>query len=222
VRLSRRRRGLAPLPSLVPAHAAGASWLHRSRAGAKLGVLVVLAAVAGVRTGPLLPAVLLAGVVAAAASARLPARPLLGSLRSLAPLALLLGLWALVSRGPAAAGEVVCDLAAAVLAAAVVSTTTASADLLDLVAAAARPLSRWGLPPERLALLLALTLRSFPHLAQLAVESRDAARARGLEHSVRAATVPLVLRTVEHAHALAEALAARGLGEAEPTGLRGR
>ena len=50
-------------------------------------------------------------------------------------------------------------------------------------------------------------------LVQAALESRDAARARGLERSPRAVVVPAAVRMVGHARATGEALAARGLGE---------
>jgi biotin transport system permease protein len=205
-----------PPPSLLPVHRPGSSWLHRCPGGAKLGVLVVLAAVVGLRTGPALPLVLLAAVLLAAVTAQLGAAVLVGALRTTAVLVVFAATWAGVSRGAGAAVEVGTDVCAAVLAGAAVTATTSTEELLDLVLAAARPLRHLGLPPERLAVAVALTLRSVPVLVALALESRDAARARGLERSVRAATVPLVLRTVEHAHAVADALAARGLGEEAP------
>jgi len=45
-------------------------------------------------------------------------------------------------------------------------------------------------------------------------ESRDAARARGLDRDPRAVVVPAAVRAVGHARRTGEALAARGLGDA--------
>jgi biotin transport system permease protein len=46
------------------------------------------------------------------------------------------------------------------------------------------------------------------------LESRDAARARGLDRDPRALVIPAAVRMVGHARATGDALAARGLGDA--------
>ena len=51
-------------------------------------------------------------------------------------------------------------------------------------------------------------------LAGSFAEVGDAARARGLERSVRARTIPVVLSAVAYARRTGDALAARGLGDA--------
>ena len=63
------------------------------------------------------------------------------------------------------------------------------------------------------ALAFSLMIRSIPLILELAAETRDAARARGLERSPRAYLTPLVLRVVAHARATGDALHARGLGD---------
>ena len=50
-------------------------------------------------------------------------------------------------------------------------------------------------------------------LVRTTSETRDAARARGLERNPRAVLVPAAVRMVAHARATGDALAARGLGE---------
>ena len=65
--------------------------------------------------------------------------------------------------------------------------------------------------PESVALAFSLMLRAAPGTLELAGETRDAARARGLERSPRARLVPLVLRVVARARASGEALHARGV-----------
>ncbi len=56
-------------------------------------------------------------------------------------------------------------------------------------------------------------MRSVPVIGAAAREVADARRARGLERSVRALAVPLVVRTVRHAERTGEALAARGFDD---------
>jgi biotin transport system permease protein len=76
-----------------------------------------------------------------------------------------------------------------------------------------RPLRRVGVQPERVSLLLALTIRAVPVLVGTLSDVRDARRARGLERSPRALLVPVVLRTMRHADRLGEALVARGVDD---------
>ena len=56
-------------------------------------------------------------------------------------------------------------------------------------------------------------IRAVPTTLDLARQTRDAARARGLERDPRARLVPLVIRSVAHARATGEALDARGVGD---------
>ena len=61
--------------------------------------------------------------------------------------------------------------------------------------------------------LLGLLVRGIPLTLEIAAETRDAARARGLERNPRAHLTPLVIRVVAHARATGEALHARGVGD---------
>ena len=56
-------------------------------------------------------------------------------------------------------------------------------------------------------------IRAVPLTLDLATETREAARARGLERDPRARLVPLVVRSVAHARATGEALDARGIAD---------
>lgn len=115
---------------------------------------------------------------------------------------------------------VVGNLLALILAASAVTASTATSDMLDTVAWLLRPLSRLGIDPDRIALAFSLTITAIPSILAVAKETQQAARARGLERSFRARVVPLVLRTVAHAQATGEALAARGVGEHAPNSER--
>lgn len=97
-----------------------------------------------------------------------------------------------------------------------VTSTTPATAILDVIERALRPLRHMGVDPARVALVLALALRSLPVMTDLAGRIRDAARARGVDHSVRAHVVPLVVSGLRHADRLGEALAARGADDPSP------
>jgi biotin transport system permease protein len=116
--------------------------------------------------------------------------------------------------GPVAAARVTVGLLLAVSAAAVVTLTTRTEDLLDAIVGMLRPLRRLGVQPDRVALVLALAVRTVPVLAGLGAEVRAARAARGAERSLRAFAVPFVIRSLRYADRLGEALAARGVDDA--------
>jgi biotin transport system permease protein len=197
--------------TLLGAHRTARTPLDRAPVAAKLGGLAVLG-VAVVATRGVPPALALLAVPAlAAVVAALPPR---ATLRALAPVlvtATLAGAYQAWARGWGPAVEVVADLLTLVLAAAVVTATTPADRLLDALTTAARPLRRVGLPPDLVALAVALVLRTVPEIARTVHEVRDAARARGLERDPRVWLTPAVLRVVGRARDLGEALAARGV-----------
>ena len=110
------------------------------------------------------------------------------------------------------ATDVAADLIGIVALALAVTCSTSMAAMLDFVSAAARPI-RFILPPETLGLMFALMLRALPEVARLYLESRMAARARGLDRSVRAVLFPTTTRSVGFALQLGQALHARGIAE---------
>ncbi|GAA4624752.1 hypothetical protein GCM10023113_14990 [Cellulomonas oligotrophica] len=198
-------------------HHPGTSLVHRAPAGAKLVALAAFTVAVVALPGPVAAAGLLGLALAASVVARLPWARHLRALTPVLVTAAVLGAYQVWQRGPAAAAEVVLDLLAVVLAGTVVTATTRSDALLATVAGATHrlrvPLRRVGLHPETIALAVSLFLRTVPVLVRVAAESRDAARARGLERSPRAVVVPAAVRMVGHARATGDALAARGLGE---------
>ena len=62
-------------------------------------------------------------------------------------------------------------------------------------------------------LLLPMAIGALPGTLALALETRDAARARGLGRNPRVYLTPFVVRVVARAHEQGDALAARGLGD---------
>lgn len=198
---------------MIGSYVPGSSWLHRAPAGLKLAVLVVAGATAVLLDRPLDVGVALLMVLAGYLVARLgwaaPAdqlRPLVWLLACTAIFHLVVNSW-----GPAVV--VVGRIIVLVLLAGLVTLTTRTTDLIDVVVRCARPLRRFGADPERLGLLLALGIRCAPVVVGLAEQVRDAQRARGRTVGPRAFAVALVVRSLRHADALADALVARGVDD---------
>ena len=191
----------------------GTSVVHRASAGLLLALLLVGTTALVLVRSP--AAVLVAAVVTAVgyALARVPASAALAQVWPLRWFALVLVPLQWWSGGWPQVVTVVGTMVVTVAAAALVTLTTRVSDMLDVCVRLLQPLRRVGVDPERVGLVLALTVRAVPVIADTFAQARDARRARGLERSPRALLVPLVLRTVRHADRLAEALAARGVDD---------
>jgi biotin transport system permease protein len=119
--------------------------------------------------------------------------------------------------GQVVAGVVVVEnLVLALYATRVLTLTTPIPELVDGIAVACRPLRVFRVDPERIALAVAVMVRSLPHLLGAFDEVRQAATARGIRRNPVAYVAPVVVRAVAYAHATGDALAARGLGEDDP------
>lgn len=199
--------------SLLGLYRPGTTWLHRLPVGTKLTGVAVLSVLVTLARGPWSALGLLCVAVLVAWSGRIGLRTTLNALRALLIVLVLIGSYQWWQRGWPVAVEVVADLACLVIAATAVTATTAMDALLDTVVRVCGPLRRVGVDPDRIALTMALMIRAVPGLIDLAQQTRDAARARGLERNPRALLVPLTLRTVARARATGEALAARGIGD---------
>lgn len=191
----------------------GTSVLHRLRPGAKLLGLIVFAVLLISLHGALWAALGLAFSLTLAVIARAGLRDLARIARGFAIIAVLLFAFHTWQRGPLPAFEVVGDLFALIIAANVVTLTTSTDEMISTITWALGPLRGVGVNPERVALAFSLTLRAIPSLFDIARETRDAARARGLERNPRAYATPLVIRSVAHARDLGDALHARGIDD---------
>ncbi len=195
---------------MIGLYVPGDSLLHRAPAGVKLVLLAVGLSMVTLFASPATVLVGLGVVMLLAGAAGVGGRAVLAQVRPL--------LWVLIALGAAQvwlagwqAAVVMCSsILMAVLAAGLVTLTTRTQDLLDAVVGGLGPLRRVGVRPERVALLLALVIRTVPVLARIAGEVREARVARGAQRSARALAVPMVIRTVRHADRLGEALVARG------------
>lgn len=189
------------------------SPLHRLAAGPKFVALLVFAALI-VIFDSLVPLGSTAVVVAIGfALARIPARRVAGMLRLLVPmLAVVFGLqWWLLGFDSAA---LVClRLLVALGAANLFTFTTRVEDLVAAVERGLRPARGLGVRPDRVGLLVGLTLQAVGALSVIAEQTRQAQRARNADRSLSAFAVPFLVGTLRHSEELGEALAARGVGE---------
>lgn len=198
---------------MIGLYVPGTSLVHRAPAGLKLALLVVFLGALGVWRSPAVVGGGFVVVAAVAALARVGPRPVLRQVRP-ALFVVVIVFAAQVWLADARTAAVVAgSLLLAVATAGLVTLTTRTEDLLDAVVRVLRPLRRVGVDPDRVGLVLALTVRTVPVLVTLGQEVRDARRARGAERSARAFAVPLVIRAVRHADRLGEALAARGVDD---------
>ncbi|MBA2552133.1 MAG: energy-coupling factor transporter transmembrane protein EcfT [Geodermatophilaceae bacterium] len=189
---------------------AGTSVLHRLPAGGKLAALAL-----GV-TGLLLLDGLLSLAAAALviavlyAVARVPPRLALAQVRPLLWFVVFLLVVQLLLTDWQRAGVAVLTLVLGVALAGLVTLTTRVSAMLDVAETLLAPLRRLGVRPDRVGLVLALTIRGVPVIAGFAGTVREAHRARGSSGRPWELLVPVIVRVLRHADALGEALAARG------------
>jgi biotin transport system permease protein len=190
----------------------GTGWMHRAPAGPKAAVLLVV-----VLAVSLLPSTLwAAGVAAAVTCAGYVVSGLgIGELGRQAVavrwvIVITLGaqlLFLPVELAVANTSRVV----AAILIAGLLVLTTRVSDLLDAFERGLHPFRRLGVEPQRVALVLAVTITTIPVLARLAAGVREAQRARGARPSIPGFVIPFLVVSLKHADELGEALTARGV-----------
>ena len=203
----------------------GTSRVHRSPAGAKLLGLVLLSVLLfAVPRVPVAGAALGAVLVVGLGPARLPVALLGRQVRTVRWWLLALGVVTWLVGDLAGAALVVLRLLALVLAAAVVTATSRVSELVAVVEWLCAPLRVVGVRPARIGLLVAMTLRFIPLVAERADRIREAQAARGGSlRGVRGLVtfaVALLVQVLQLAHTTAEALDARGADDEPPA--RGR
>ena len=194
-------------------HVPGDSVWHRMPVGPKLTALVVTSIVVVALPGPWPASGALACSLGLAAWAGVPAGTVARGVRPLLVVLAVLAAFQLWQRGWPTAVEVVATTLALVVAATTFTATTPMDALLDTIVRGLGPFRRFGAAPEKVALAFSLMITSIPAVFAIYGDTRDAARARGLERSPRATLSPMAIRVVAHARDTGDALAARGLGD---------
>lgn len=187
------------------------SKVHRAPAGAKLTGLIAAGIGCVFVEQPWQVALALTAVLGCYRLAQIPSRTALAQLRPLLWIVAGVAVFHLLATGWKMALVAPGLIATLVLLAGLVTLTTRTHDMIETIVSATRPLRGVGINPDRLGLLLALSIRAIPVVVGLAEEIRDAQRARGLALSPRAFAVPLIVRALRHADTLADALVARGI-----------
>lgn len=200
-------------PLLVGVYQPGTSVLHRLPVGAKIGGLAVLSLTIVLVRDARAAVVLLAVALALAVLGRVGLRMLARTTRAVLIVAVIAAALQWWVSGPAKAVETLLDLISLALAAIAVSATTPVNAILDALVRWISPLRRVGVDPDRVALTIGLAIQALPGTVALALETRDAARARGLGRHPRAYLTPFVIRVVARAHETGDALHARGIGD---------
>ena len=191
----------------------GNSVLHRLSAGTKMLALVAFVIGLLFVHQPIWLVVPAALLVLGYLAARLPG-PVIGA--QLAPLRWFLPLLVVVQgllvgwTSAALSGGV---LLLSVAAAALLTLTTRVTAMLDEMTGLLRPFHRFGVDPDRVGLLLALTIRCVPLLVSLVREVGEARQARGGGFSLRALIAPTLVRALRASDAMGEALIARGVDD---------
>lgn len=199
--------------ALTGAYHPGVSLLHRLPAGAKLLGLAALCSALLLLRSPVALVSAVAVVVLLYVVSGVGVAAAWAQIRPIRWFAVVLFGVQFLAVGPFGAASAMLRVVLAVALAGLLTLTTRTAVMMACLERRLAPARFIGLDPFRLSLLLALTLRSVPVVAGLAVRVREAQRARGAERSLRAFAVPLVVSALRHADALGEALGARGLDD---------
>ncbi|MBN2752798.1 MAG: energy-coupling factor transporter transmembrane protein EcfT [Rhodospirillaceae bacterium] len=186
------------------------TWLHRLPAGFKLLVLAFTGAAVFLTNDPRI----LGGFIGFAAllplSAWLPLAPIVKQITPAATLIAALATFHIVVGDPVSAFLVTARLGTVILLAVALTLTTRVSAMVDALEYCFTPLKYIGINPAKTGLTLSLAIRFIPVLFTMVTEIREAQKARGLEGSLFAVVMPLLVRTLRMADDLAEAISARG------------
>lgn len=189
----------------------GTGWLFRTSAGWKYVMLLAITLPPLISTTWWVTLTALAVVLAVLRSSGITLR------RALAigwVLWMVLGVltgYHLISLNPLGAIVHPGNILTAVLAARILTLTTPVPVLIDALVTGLRVVP--GVKEEKVALAVALMLRSIPYLVGSIDDARMAARARGLDRNPALLLTPVLLGAVAYAERTGEALTARGIPE---------
>jgi biotin transport system permease protein len=197
---------------MIGLYSPGTSFIHRTPTLLKLFLLSLCVMLIGTSPDPWTVAGAGAGVLLLFLFARVPVRaasaqiaPVLLILLVAVPIQGLLSGWAV-------AALMASRLLVAVALAALFTMTTTVTAVLEAFQTLLRPFGRF-IDADRVGLLVALTIRCIPLVADIVREVFEARTARGTQGSLLSIAVPVVVRSLYAADALGEALIARGLDD---------
>jgi biotin transport system permease protein len=199
--------------TVVGLYHAGSSVLHRISAGWKLLGMLLAIFVLVLLSTPWQLAVAAVVVAGGFALARIPAKVVWTQLWPMRWFILFVATFQVIFASPERAVMVCGSLLIAVAIAALVTLTTRVTEMLDVCQRLLRPLHRFGVDPDRIGLVLALTIRCIPLMVDIVRDVSEARKARGAGFSLRAIAAPAVVRALRSADAMGDALIARGVDD---------
>jgi len=204
----RRCAGRADMLSL---HHGANTPVHTLPAGAKLLVLFVVGTGAFFVSSMAILGAVLGAVLLCYLVARIPWRVAGRQMFTIMPfMSIIFGLQ-LILTGSISAVLVAGRILVLVLLANLITFTTSTSTMVSTVESILGPFRRFGVRPEIVGLVVAITIRFIPVIKEQADQVRDAQRARGIPWSTAFLT-SLLIKTLRLADGLGEALDARGIG----------
>ncbi|MEG3135864.1 energy-coupling factor transporter transmembrane protein EcfT [Rouxiella sp. T17] len=200
------------LSEYIPGH----SFIHKTPPGLKLVIMAVLGTLLFVYPNTIFAAITLAVVVVLYPLARISFKVMLAQLKPIFIILVLLFAVQWLMVGWQSGLLVVLRLCALMLVASLITLTTRSSDMIDALERRLTWLYYLGINPAKISLALSLALRFIPVLAAITQEVREAQKARGLNNSVIAVAIPVIVRTLKMADSIAAALEARAYDPQSP------
>ena len=198
--------------SVLGIYRPGGSPLHRFPAVAKVLLLVAWAIVAMVFSDPITASGMALAALMLLVSVLPAPKPTIRGLTFVVLLAALASAYQVYRGEYESAIDIGADIIGIFSLSIAITSSTPMSELLDFATAASRPFRRI-IPPAIPGLMFAIVLRAIPEVATIMRQSRDAARARGVNYSPGAVIIPTASRTVGFALDLGAALHARGIGD---------
>ncbi|WP_323834907.1 energy-coupling factor transporter transmembrane component T family protein [Photorhabdus africana] len=187
----------------------GSSFVHRVSPGLKIISLLILGTLLFVVPRIDLSAAALAGIVLLYLLAKISLKTAWMQLRSALWILALIFIVQLFLHHWTTGVLVVVRLVSLLLLASLVTLTTRSSDMIDALEKGLVWLYYFGINPGKVSLALSLALRFIPVLASITEEVREAQKARGLDKSVIAIAVPVIVRMLKMADDISAAIEAR-------------
>lgn len=203
------------METLFQSYCPGTSWLHKIPLSIKYCLLLAPVIVALISFNLWICLAALAFTVVILLTARLPLKRALGLPWAFLVMLLFFNIFHLWEARYELAATLAVTWTIAVYSSRILTLTTPLPVLLDGVQKLLRPLGKCGLNVNAISLTISLIIRSVPYLFSSFKMVRDAARARGMERSLWAQILPVVIGAVAYAQRTAEAIVARDLLAAE-------
>ncbi len=185
------------------------TWVHRLPAGLKLACVVVLGSAVFMMDDFALIGVALSLVVLLFIAAQVTADVAWRQFRVAVPVLLIIFAAQLWLADWQLAVMVVVRFALLIGAASLVSLTTRTSAMIEALEMFLSPLGKLGVDVGKISLTLAMAIRFIPEVIRITRDVREAQRVRGLETSLFAVAMPVIIRLLRTADDVADAIEAR-------------